>query len=75
MNPIAKGLIVAGGVLIVAGVVWQLAAKLGISLGRLPGDIVVDRPGMKFYFPIVTCLLISGILSLTGWIVRWFQQR
>jgi len=47
-----------------------LAAGIKVPLGRLPGDIVVRREGGSFYFPIVTCLLLSGLLSLLSWLWR-----
>ena len=62
----ARLLIGAGVALIVAGVV----VKLGLPLGRLPGDIVVRRAHGTFYFPIVTCLLVSIVLSVLGFLLR-----
>jgi hypothetical protein len=59
-------LITAGVVLVLAGVL----VKLGVPLGRLPGDIVIRRSGGTFYFPIVTCLLASVVLSLIALIFR-----
>lgn len=44
-----------------AGLAWPWLGKL--PLGRLPGDIVIDRPGMKFYFPVTTMILVSLVLS------------
>ena len=64
----SKWLIIAGVALVVVGLAWPLLAKLG--LGRLPGDIVVRREGFSFYFPIVTCLIVSGVISLLLWIFR-----
>jgi hypothetical protein len=64
----ARWLIIAGVVLIVLGLAWPLIAKLG--LGRLPGDIHVERDGYSFYFPIVTGLIISVVLSLILWFFR-----
>ena len=61
-------LIIAGIVLVAAGVLWPWLARLG--LGRLPGDIVVSREHFRFYFPIVTCLVISVVLSLLFWLFR-----
>lgn len=55
-------LITIGRVLVVVGLLWPWLAKLG--LGRLPGDIVIERGSFSFYFPIVTCLVISVVLSL-----------
>ena len=62
----AKLLIVVGLVLVVAG----LAMKLGLPLGRLPGDIVINRENASFYFPVVTCILISVVLSIVAWLLR-----
>lgn len=56
-----KTLIVIGIVLVLAGLAWPWLGKL--PLGRLPGDIVIDRPGMKFYFPVTTMILMSLVLS------------
>ena len=62
----ARLLIIAGVVLIVIG----LVIKLGLPIGRLPGDIVVRRGSGTFYFPIVTCLVISVVLSLLAMLFR-----
>jgi hypothetical protein len=59
-------LIAACIVLVVAG----LAVQFGLPLGRLPGDIVVRRSSGTFYFPIVTCLVISVILTIVSALVR-----
>ncbi len=64
----SRMLIIFGIVLVAAGLLWPLLAKLG--LGRLPGDIVIERPGYSFYFPIVTSLLISVVLSVILWLVN-----
>jgi len=73
MNPTAKLLIVAGIVLIALGVVWQFGGKYLQFLGRLPGDIAVEKENVRFYFPIVTCLLISVVGSLILYVVRMFR--
>ena len=62
-------LIIFGIVLIAIGVLWPVIAKLG--LGRLPGDIVIERENFRLYIPIATSLLISLLLSL----VLWFLNR
>jgi hypothetical protein len=62
----ARTLIIIGLVIVAIGVLWPWLAKLG--LGRLPGDIVVERGNTSFYFPIVTCVLISVALSLVLWL-------
>ena len=54
--------------LIAAELLWPLLQKIG--LGRLPGDIVIERENFRFYFPIVTSLIISVILSLVLWLLN-----
>ncbi len=61
-------LVTLGLILVAAGVPWPWLSKLG--LGRLPGDIRVETEGGGFYFPIVTSLVISIVLSLILWIFR-----
>jgi len=65
---VSRLLIVLGVLLILAG----LAIRLGVPIGRLPGDIVVHRGNSTFYFPIVTCIVVSVILSLIGLLMRRF---
>jgi hypothetical protein len=60
-------LVAIGLLLLAAGVFWPVLSRY---LGRLPGDIVVRKPGFTFAFPIVTCLVISLILTLLLWIFR-----
>jgi Protein of unknown function (DUF2905) len=62
----ARFLIVLGLVILVVGLLWPYLSKLG--LGRLPGDIVIERENTTFYFPLVTCLLLSLVLSLVLWV-------
>lgn len=61
-------LIVVGLLIIVVGMLWPWISQL--PLGRLPGDIIIDKPGAKIYIPIVTMILISGLVSLLLWIFR-----
>jgi DUF2905 family protein len=63
-----RALIILGLVLVAAGLAWPWIAKLG--LGRLPGDIRIESESGGFYFPIVTCLVISVVLSLLLWFFR-----
>ena len=58
----SRTLIIFGLVLVAAGVLWPFIGKLG--LGRLPGDIAIQRPGFSFYFPLMTSLIISVVLSV-----------
>lgn len=61
-------LIVLGVALLIVGLAWPWLARLG--LGRLPGDIHIERDDFSFHFPIVTCLIISAVLSLLFWLFR-----
>ena len=63
-----KFLIIAGLVLVAAGLAWPWLRRL--PFGRLPGDIHVVREGFSFSFPIVTCLVVSVVLSLILWFFR-----
>jgi hypothetical protein len=62
----------AGILLVIAGLVIILGDRVGIHLGRLPGDIRIEGRRGGFYFPIVTCLLVSAILSAVAW---FFSRR
>ena len=64
-------LIGLGILLVIAGLVVVLGERAGIHFGRLPGDIRIQGRRTAFYFPIVTCLLISVVLSL----IMWFFNR
>jgi hypothetical protein len=61
-------LIIAGIALVVLGLAWPYLARLG--LGRLPGDIVIEREGFRLYVPITTSLLVSAVLTLGLWLFR-----
>jgi hypothetical protein len=62
-------LLIAAGVLIaLVGLVWPWLSKL--PLGRLPGDIVVDRPGFKLFAPFTTMIVLSLVISLILWLMR-----
>ncbi|HZW31919.1 MAG TPA: DUF2905 domain-containing protein [Isosphaeraceae bacterium] len=62
-------LVIAGLVIAGIGLIWVLAPHLP-RLGQLPGDLVIERGNSRFYFPIVTCILISVVLSLVMWAFR-----
>jgi hypothetical protein len=63
-------LIAMGLVLVAAGVLVTLAGRLPFQLGRLPGDIRIQGRGFGFYFPLTTCILLSGALTLVLWLLR-----
>jgi uncharacterized membrane protein len=69
----ARFLIIAGIVLVVVGLLWPLIEKAG--LGRLPGDIVIEREGTRFYFPIATSIVVSIVLSLILTVILWLFGR
>ena len=66
-------LITLGITLVVVGLLWPWLSKLG--LGRLPGDIVVERENGRFYFPLMTSLIVSLVLSFFAAIVFWLFRR
>ena len=66
----ARGLILIGLVLVATGLLWPLISRLG--LGRLPGDIVIKTDHGGLYFPIVTCILVSLLVSFLFWLVGRF---
>lgn len=61
-------LIAVGLLLVLAGLLWPWLSRL--PLGRLPGDLVIDRPGFRFYAPFATMLLVSLVVSLILWLMR-----
>jgi hypothetical protein len=63
-----RTLIVVGVTLVLVGLFWKPLSSL--PLFRLPGDIVIDRPGFKFYFPLMTMLIVSAVISLLLWLFR-----
>mgnify|MGYP000206246153 CR=1 FL=1 len=68
MSDGARLLVILGIVLIAVGLLWPWLQKL--PLGRLPGDIVVEKENFKFYFPLVTSILASLIITLIVWWLR-----
>jgi hypothetical protein len=69
----ARTFIILGLVFLALGLMWPVLSRLG--LGRLPGDIVIRRPGATFYFPWVTCLLVSAALTAVAWALAWLLRR
>ena len=63
-----RALILIGLVLVALGVVVTLGERLPIKLGRLPGDIAIRWKNGAFYFPVVTCLIVSVVLTLLMWL-------
>ena len=73
MQSVPKLLIIAGIVLIIIGLLWHFGARF-IPLGKLPGDIVVEKENFRFYFPVVSCIVISILLSFILWLIRYFGK-
>lgn len=70
MSDIGKILMVIGlGIAMLGGLIW-LSGRLNLPLGRLPGDIRIERDNFKFYFPLATCMLLSAVLTLVMWLLR-----
>jgi len=63
-----RALILLGASLVILGLGWSWFRQL--PQFRLPGDIVIERPGIRLFFPITTMLLLSALLSLAAWILR-----
>ena len=72
MKGVGRTLIVMGLLLVAAGLLVTLGDRLPVRFGRLPGDIVIKGKNGTFYFPVVTCLLLSLLLTLVMWI---FNRR
>lgn len=69
VGTIGRYLIIFGLAVIVIGIVLVLAGRFpGLRIGRLPGDIYIERDGWRFYFPLVTSVLLSVILSIILWL-------
>jgi len=69
MAPFGKILLVAGLILAGIGLLLMLSGRIG-WIGRLPGDIIIKRENFTFYFPLVTCILISVVLTVLFWFFR-----
>jgi len=61
-------MLIAGAVLLLGGLLWPWVSR--IPLGRLPGDLIIDRPGLKVYLPITTMLVVSALVSALLWLFR-----
>jgi hypothetical protein len=66
---LGRWLVSLGLALVLVGLAWPWLSKLG--LGRLPGDIVIERGQSRFYFPVVTCLILSAVLSV---VLAWWRR-
>jgi hypothetical protein len=71
---LGKALLVIGVLIAIVGGLLLASGKLPFRLGRLPGDIAVEGKHRGFYFPVVTCLLLSVVLTLVMWIINSFRR-
>ncbi len=69
MNEAPKFLIIAGIILVIVGLLWYVGGKF-LPIGKLPGDIVIKRENMTFYFPLMTSIIVSVVLSLLLFLFR-----
>ncbi|MBM0064186.1 DUF2905 domain-containing protein [Alkalicoccobacillus gibsonii] len=69
MNEAPKFLIIAGIILVIVGLLWYVGGKF-LPIGKLPGDIVIKRENMTFYFPLMTSIVVSVVLSLLLFLFR-----
>ena len=74
MGDLGRMLIFFGGLLLVVGIILVFAGKVNLPIGRLPGDIVYRGKNTTFYFPLVTSILLSVILSLVLYIVNRMRR-
>jgi hypothetical protein len=74
MQDLGKLLIVFGGILIAAGVVFVLLGRTNVPLGRLPGDILYRGKHTTVYFPLATSILVSIVLSLVLYVIGRFRR-
>lgn len=73
---IGKGLVIFGVVLIAMGFLLMLGSRSSfLGLGKLPGDVAYKGRNFAFYFPIVSCLLISALLTLILWLISYLNRR
>ncbi|MFO7526957.1 MAG: DUF2905 domain-containing protein [Ignavibacteriaceae bacterium] len=68
MNNVQKYLLLTGAFIILAGLLWPWISKLPI--GKLPGDIIINKPNFKMYIPITTMIIISLVVSLIVWLFK-----
>ncbi len=74
LRELGRTLLLFGGLLVLLGALFYFGGKLPFRLGRLPGDIIRRGEHTTFYFPIVTCLVLSAALSLLFWLFSHFRR-
>lgn len=75
LSTLGKWVALAGICLVVLGLLIWLAGKFGLPFGNLPGDIRVQRPGWSFNFPLMTCIVLSIVLTVVANLILWFIRR
>jgi hypothetical protein len=74
LREVGKMLLLLGVLLAAGGAFLMLGSKLPFRLGRLPGDIIYQGRHTTFYFPIVTCIVLSVLITLISWLVGHFRR-
>jgi len=74
LSDLGRALLLIGGAIVVLGVLLLLAGRISL-LGRLPGDISIRRGNTSFYFPIVTCIVLSVVLTVILNVALWLLRR
>ena len=74
MGDVGRMFVVLGGLLLGLGLVLILAGKVNLPIGRLPGDIVIRGKNSTFYFPLMTSIVLSVILTLVLWVVNRMRR-
>ncbi|MEQ8762940.1 MAG: DUF2905 domain-containing protein [Planctomycetota bacterium] len=74
LSDIARWIMIAGAVITLIGALIWLAARFGIPLGNLPGDLRFGDENFRVYLPITTLLLINGLIWIVVWVVRRLSQ-
>ncbi|HJY64266.1 MAG TPA: DUF2905 domain-containing protein [Ignavibacteria bacterium] len=74
MQSLGKYLIIFGAVIIIVGVILTFFPKINF-FGHMPGDIIIKRENFSFYFPIVTSILLSIVLTLIFWLINFFSKK
>jgi uncharacterized membrane protein len=67
-------LVIVGAAIVVVGLALVMLPSVP-WLGRMPGDVRIERPRFQFYFPVVTCLLLSILVSVVLWVIGWFSGK
>ncbi len=74
MQSLGKYLIIFGAIILVAGVIITFFPKLNF-FGKLPGDIEIKKDNFSFYFPVVTSIVLSVVLTLIFWLINYFTRK